>query len=308
MHNISLMTTTTSPAERLLQRAADHESGCLEVLYGPFQGRLYLDKGRLIQAAFLDKRGVSAAYDLLSLSEGVCKWHKDLSPEHAAMDMDVSEILAGLEETRESESAADTQVEMLTDPAEILKAHEAARKGESDLMDRHILLFESLNRDEGTIAFKLESRSQACYLIGRDPSCTLVLDDSSVEPIHASLLVHDSDVEIWDMGTVEKTAINGVPVERALLDHGDVLRIGATEFRYTIRVRRGTALNAGAIPLVPPEEAAAPSTDPEPTRATSEPLRFDPAAARKKTPRGAAAKLLRSLFRKTMKINTQVRR
>lgn len=106
-------------------------------------------------------------------------------------------------------------IQRMTDPAEIFRAHAAARKGESDLMEHHLILLESLNRNEGTLAFRLESRSQACYLIGRDPSCSFVMDDSSIEPIHASLLVHDREVEVWDLGTGGKTAVNGIVTERA---------------------------------------------------------------------------------------------
>lgn len=148
-------------------------------------------------------------------------------------------------------------IQRMTDPAEIFRAHAAARKGESDLMEHHLILLESLNRNEGTLAFRLESRSQACYLIGRDPSCSFVMDDSSIEPIHASLLVHDREVEVWDLGTGGKTAVNGIVTERAPLAAGDVLRLGDSEFRFSLRLRRGARF-ASAGDLITPRKKPQP--------------------------------------------------
>jgi len=74
---------------------------------------------------------------------------------------------------------------------------------------------------------------------GKDPNqATLVLDDPSVETLHARLVRNeDGTFRLADEGSVAGTWINYTPVSRegAQLQHGDLIHIGRVGFRFTQR-------------------------------------------------------------------------
>ena len=75
--------------------------------------------------------------------------------------------------------------------------------------------------------------------IGRDPVlATLVLDDPSVEGLHARIVRKEgNDFRLLDEGSVAGTWINYTPIspEGAALQHGDLIHVGRVGFRYTLR-------------------------------------------------------------------------
>jgi hypothetical protein len=74
--------------------------------------------------------------------------------------------------------------------------------------------------------------------LGRDPlKSMLVLDEPSVDPLHARLLREGDCYRILDEGSIAGTWVNYVPVtkEGALLEHGDLVHIGRMGFRFTLR-------------------------------------------------------------------------
>jgi hypothetical protein len=74
---------------------------------------------------------------------------------------------------------------------------------------------------------------------GRDPTlATQVLDDSSVESIHARLrLEPDHAYRLYDENSTAGTWVNYSPIspEGARLEHGDLIHIGRVGFRFTLR-------------------------------------------------------------------------
>ena len=74
---------------------------------------------------------------------------------------------------------------------------------------------------------------------GRNPAeVTQVIDDASVEEIHARLSQNkNGSFRLADLGSVAGTWINYTPVskEGAILEHGDLLHIGRVGFRFTLR-------------------------------------------------------------------------
>jgi len=74
--------------------------------------------------------------------------------------------------------------------------------------------------------------------LGRDPQKSmLVLDDPSVDSLHARLQREGDRYRILDEGSVAGTWVNYTPVskEGALLEHGDLVHIGRMGFRFTLR-------------------------------------------------------------------------
>jgi hypothetical protein len=75
--------------------------------------------------------------------------------------------------------------------------------------------------------------------LGSDPgTSTLVLDDPSVEALHARLTrQEDGSFRLSDMGSIAGTWVNYSPIskEGTRLEHGDLIHIGRIGFRFTLR-------------------------------------------------------------------------
>jgi len=69
--------------------------------------------------------------------------------------------------------------------------------------------------------------------IGRSPECDLPITDGQASRRHASVAKADGGgYEVADLGSTNGTLLNDVQVKKRLLNHGDVIRIGATEIAY----------------------------------------------------------------------------
>ena len=70
-------------------------------------------------------------------------------------------------------------------------------------------------------------------LLGRDPTCTLVLPgDDRVSGRHAWIRAEGRVVLIEDLNSTNGTALNGVAVQApSPLADGDLIRLGGTELR-----------------------------------------------------------------------------
>lgn len=76
-------------------------------------------------------------------------------------------------------------------------------------------------------------------MIGNDPKqATLIIDDPSVESLHASLIQKaDGSFYIVDKGSIAGTWVNYIPISKQeiKLEHGDLLNFGRVAFRFTLR-------------------------------------------------------------------------
>jgi hypothetical protein len=63
-------------------------------------------------------------------------------------------------------------------------------------------------------------------LLGRHPSCEVVVDDPTVSRRHAQLLFSDGVWVLHDLGSLNGTTVNGVRVTRCQLRAGDHLSLG----------------------------------------------------------------------------------
>ncbi|MFM7719012.1 MAG: FhaA domain-containing protein [Actinomycetota bacterium] len=68
--------------------------------------------------------------------------------------------------------------------------------------------------------------------IGRLPDCDVVLDDPAASRHHARVERTSDGFLLEDLGSTNGTLLNGEPVERALLEDGDLVAIGATRLRF----------------------------------------------------------------------------
>jgi pSer/pThr/pTyr-binding forkhead associated (FHA) protein len=72
--------------------------------------------------------------------------------------------------------------------------------------------------------------------IGSAPDCQIYLfKDPRVGKRHAAIHLAPSGIEIEDLPLGDATFVNGKPVTRAALKHGDQVKIGATQFLFQER-------------------------------------------------------------------------
>jgi hypothetical protein len=71
------------------------------------------------------------------------------------------------------------------------------------------------------------------WTIGRSRGCSLTLDDDSVSRWHAELRRTPRGWEVHDLGSLNGTRVNGWRVQRARLEAGDELRLGAVVVQLT---------------------------------------------------------------------------
>ena len=68
--------------------------------------------------------------------------------------------------------------------------------------------------------------------IGRDPTCDIVVADSTVSSKHARIKKEGRVYVIYDLGSTNGTYVNNARVQREILHHNDIVRLGATEFTF----------------------------------------------------------------------------
>lgn len=113
-------------------------------------------------------------------------------------------------------------------------------------------------------------------VLGRDPSCDLVLNDAKCSRRHAVLEAGPEGIAIRDAGSANGTFVNGRKIERANLSEGDVVRVGEVILKVLPEDVPGTLVMApedieevgGSQPPTPRAPATAiPVPPPEPPRA-----------------------------------------
>ena len=77
------------------------------------------------------------------------------------------------------------------------------------------------------------------FSIGRNPGNDLQPDDASVSGSHAVIRLTPSayledmlDVSVEDLGSTNGTRVNGRPIRRQLLKHGDMLSLGTLVLKF----------------------------------------------------------------------------
>lgn len=75
-------------------------------------------------------------------------------------------------------------------------------------------------------------------MLGSSPAhATVILDDPSIENLHACLRHEENTFRLLDQGSAAGTWVNYLPVSQSgvLLTHGDIVHIGRMKFRFTLR-------------------------------------------------------------------------
>ncbi|UCF31336.1 MAG: FHA domain-containing protein [bacterium] len=71
-------------------------------------------------------------------------------------------------------------------------------------------------------------------VIGRSKDCDLTLDDRDASRRHASLQPFGTEFYLMDMGSTNGTQVNGRPVDKRLLRHGDRITVGKQVLQFLL--------------------------------------------------------------------------
>jgi pSer/pThr/pTyr-binding forkhead associated (FHA) protein len=92
---------------------------------------------------------------------------------------------------------------------------------------------------EGVALKKFTLDDNPVFRIGRDPESHIYIDDGVVSTEHAVIeLTESSDPKsppeytIKDLGSTNKTYVNGETITSKKLEHDDIIRIGWNNFKY----------------------------------------------------------------------------
>ncbi len=84
---------------------------------------------------------------------------------------------------------------------------------------------------------------QELVTIGRRPNNDLHIDNLAVSGSHAVVRTIGNDSFLEDLDSTNGTMVNGKPIKKHILQHGDVIELG----KYQIRYVNEAAVNAGAV-------------------------------------------------------------
>ncbi|MCB9545577.1 MAG: FHA domain-containing protein [Myxococcales bacterium] len=76
------------------------------------------------------------------------------------------------------------------------------------------------------------------FTIGRGADCDIALDDGAVSSRHAFIAAEDGELILRDLRSTNGTTVNGEPLTEHMLQHGDVIRLGATDIRFLFSLVR----------------------------------------------------------------------
>ncbi len=115
--------------------------------------------------------------------------------------------------------------------------------------------------------------------VGRDPTNRICLSDNFVSKFHAKLLVSSHSMTVVDLGSANKTRVNGKPIQQETVRFGDEIQFAGVKCRLVAPPsQRGGKPAAGAKMPAPPPPPVRPPAPPE--RAATPP----PAPVTPKTP------------------------
>ncbi len=98
--------------------------------------------------------------------------------------------------------------------------------------------------------------------VGREASNQIVIDDAAVSREHAAIVPVGNDHILEDLHTANGTFVNGTRVLRHILQHGDVIELGAFNLRY-LNPRASAEVDLERTTLIPGLYASAAAAEGE---------------------------------------------
>ncbi|MDX6767171.1 MAG: FHA domain-containing protein [Candidatus Methylacidiphilales bacterium] len=250
----SLQTHDEQPPGFLIRQiVVEGSEGALEILQGAKRALVFFRNHHVIHAESMGRKGAAALYEILGWEQTTSKWYPGLRPSVPTFDLTLedfenpepAETSAFVPEPRDVSEVSSQPPR--TAPAVLPELYH--QDLESGLLDQHIISLDWADAPGGPQTFRFEGNVQSGCLIGSGQDCQFILPHPSIEPLHCSLMIHSDYVEIWDLGSGDKTRVNGVVTEQAILTSGDRLTVGEVELLFTLRIRRRFTAPSPNTPL-----------------------------------------------------------
>ena len=87
---------------------------------------------------------------------------------------------------------------------------------------------------KGEIFRLSQDRVQDRVTVGRDNSNSVQMRDATVSKKHCAIEIADGRFEVVDLDSHNGTFVNGIPVKRRPLLHGDIIRVGTSELVFLV--------------------------------------------------------------------------
>src|SRR5215470_9619256 len=71
-------------------------------------------------------------------------------------------------------------------------------------------------------------------IIGREPANEVAVNDPLVSRRHCALRNRGNEIQVADLESLNGTFVNGVPTRQKVLEHGDRIRVGASQFLFLV--------------------------------------------------------------------------
>lgn len=244
-----------------LQRSYEREeSGCLHVRKGHFEGRIFLQDGRVLHAQLYDLKGEDALFELASWGGCILDFRNGEVPEEFTINEPVDYLKAvyqdrltdgslkggfTVEDLQELEAMQRHQEE---DAKKLTKADIEPEAFQTPDIARMVIVLKTISNDWETRSYELDGLSRSCWTLGSDPAADICITHPSIDLWHCTFLLEDH-VSIWDFGTENKTLLNSQVVEEALLSPGDQLVLGELVFEVNLRLRRRLEVETAKVTI-----------------------------------------------------------
>jgi Inner membrane component of T3SS, cytoplasmic domain len=153
---------------------------------------------------------------------------------------------------------------------------------------------------QGGTTHEVELPGSVC-VVGRDPGCDIVLNDSKCSRRHAVIEDGPTGLSIRDAGSANGIFVNGRRVEKAPLEPGDRVKLGEVQLRLLPEIGETVVVAPEGLELETAERGPSELGDSQPGKAPSAPQlpTAPPASAplRKPAPRAPAAPVSRPVRR-----------
>lgn len=90
------------------------------------------------------------------------------------------------------------------------------------------------------VAIEESAAADEGLVIGRDEGADISIDDSAISRFHARITRTTSGWQITDLGSSNRTYVNGDPIQESRLEGGDNIGIGDCELQLIEEIRRAT--------------------------------------------------------------------
>ena len=94
----------------------------------------------------------------------------------------------------------------------------------------------------GSLAGTVRELTDSQMSVGRDDANQVRLTDRTVSRKHCIIKQIADKFELVDLDSLCGTFVNGKPVQRKLLDHGDTIRIGGSELVFLMHEGEGVPI------------------------------------------------------------------